>query len=303
MMRITRTEREQRRPYSCTRTVQQKAQRVVSNSPNSLQCAISPIEKRTSSQKSIRKSPAAAVSPTDASASHIATVYVQKGSRRLSLQKYVHHKRFRNCLCKVSVDVSNHQPDINWKKVAASGVNAAMVRVGYRGTGTGKVYADESYLVNIDGALQNGLPVGVYFYSQAITPEEAREEAEFMIQKITGQLVTLPVAIDFEFACAKDGSLTGRLYNAKLSKEETTHIAETFCDTIIEAGYTPMVYGNDNMLSQHMYADRLSKKYSMWLASYHMKAVYEGKYMFWQFTNQGVVDGINGRVCLNYWYC
>ena len=171
------------------------------------------------------------------------SVYVQRGKRKLSINAYNHDRRYDYFIRRISVDVSSNQLKIDWKKVAATNVGAAMVRVGYRGTESGKIYTDNSYITNINGALQNGLPVGVYFYSQAITPEEAGEEADFMLEKISGQLVTLPVAIDFEFGCAKDGSLTGRLYEAKLTQEETTRIAETFCEKITAAGYVPMVYG------------------------------------------------------------
>ena len=283
------------------------AQPVVSDSSNSLQCSIKPIEKRTSSKSGDNAENLSAeqyntVSLSSSPSAQAPAVYVQKGRRRIPLKSYIHHKRFDNYLRGISVDISNNQGNIDWQRVAATDVNAAMVRVGYRGTQTGRIFADDSYITNINGALQNGLPVGVYFYSQAITPEEASEEADFMLEKISDYLIILPVAIDFEFACAKDGSLTGRLYNAKLSREETTRIAEAFCEKIASAGYTPMVYGNDDMLSKHMYVERISQKYKIWLASYHMKAVYEGNYFFWQFSNQGMVDGINGSVCLNFWY-
>lgn len=283
------------------------ARPIISETANSRQCAIPPIEKRTSiadshdNDSNITENDEASKS-TEQNLPSIPEVYVQDGRYGISLLSYHHHRRFDNDLRGLAVDVSNHQPGIDWQRVAATEVNAAMVRVGYRGTESGKIFADDSYISNINGALRNGLPVGVYFYSQAITPEEAREEADFMLEKIAGYLVTLPVAIDFEFACAKDGSLTGRLYEANLTREETTRIAEAFCKRIAAAGYIPMVYGNDDMLAKKMDADKLSKQYRIWVASYHLKAVYEGEYFFWQFTNKGVVDGIDGNVCLDYWY-
>lgn len=283
------------------------AQPIVSDSSNSLQCSIKPIENRTSNMV-VKNSGSndfehvEAVSSTGKTQTPIPAVYVQNDKRKISLKSYVHHERYDDSIRGLAIDISSHQQEIDWQKVAATEVNAAMIRVGYRGTESGKIFADDFYIDNIKGAQQNGLSVGVYFYTQAITPEEAMEEADFTLDQIAGYLIPLPVVIDFEFESSKDGSLTGRLYDAKLSKQETTLIARAFCEKIAAAGYTPMVYGNDDMLTKHMYVEKLSKKYRIWLASYHKKAVYEGEYFFWQFTNQGIVDGIDGNVCLDYWY-
>ena len=273
-----------------------------SGSANSLQCAIEPIELRAPDKPGGAGKSEAAGGANEQKDTNAPALFVQNGRRRIPIGAFTHHSRFEYSLHGISVDVSNHQTDIDWQKVAATDVNAAMVRVGYRGSSSGKIFADNSYADNIKGALQNGLPVGVYFYSQSITPEEAREEADFILKKIDGFLVTLPVAIDFEFANDKEGGQTGRLYDANLSREERNLIAEAFCEKISAAGYTPMVYGNDDMLSKHMYVEKLGKKIKIWLASYHKKAVYEGEYFFWQFTNHGVVDGIDGLVCLDFWY-
>ncbi len=283
------------------------AQPIVSDSSNSLQCSIKPIENRTSNMV-VKNSGSndfehvEAVSSTGKTQTPIPAVYVQNDKRKISLKSYVHHERYDDRIRGLAIDISSHQQEIDWQKVAATEVNAAMIRVGYRGTESGKIFADDFYIDNIKGAQQNGLSVGVYFYTQAITPEEAMEEADFTLDQIAGYLIPLPVVIDFEFESSKDGKLTGRLYDANLSKQETTLIARAFCEKIAAAGYTPMVYGNDDMLTKHMYVEELSKKYRIWLASYHKKAVYEGEYFFWQFTNQGIVDGIDGNVCLDYWY-
>ena len=283
------------------------AQPIVSDSSNSLQCSIKPIENRTSNMV-VKNSGSndfehvEAVSSTGKKQTPIPAVYVQNDKCKISLKSYVHHERFDDRIRGLAIDISSHQQEIDWQKVAATEVNAAMIRVGYRGTESGKIFADDFYIDNIKGAQQNGLSVGVYFYTQAITPEEAMEEADFTLDQIAGYLIPLPVVIDFEFESSKDGKLTGRLYDANLSKQETTLIARAFCEKIAAAGYTPMVYGNDDMLTKHMYVEKLSKKYNIWLASYHKKAVYEGEYFFWQFTKQGIVDGIDGNVCLDYWY-
>ena len=258
------------------------AQPIVSDSSNSLQCSIKPIENRTSNMV-VKNSGSndfehvEAVSSTGKKQTPIPAVYVQNDKCKISLKSYVHHERFDDRIRGLAIDISSHQQEIDWQKVAATEVNAAMIRVGYRGTESGKIFADDFYIDNIKGAQQNGLSVGVYFYTQAITPEEAMEEADFTLDQIAGYLIPLPVVIDFEFESSKDGKLTGRLYDANLSKQETTLIARAFCEKIAAAGYTPMVYGNDDMLTKHMYVEKLSKKYNIWLASYHREGGLRGR--------------------------
>ena len=124
----------------------------------------------------------------------------------------------------VGVDVSSHQYDIDWSRVKAAGMEFAIIRVGYRGYETGKVCLDDYFEKNIKGALENGLKVGVYFFSQAITPEEAIEEAEFVLNHIQGYEVTFPVVFDWEPFSYSTARTNG------LDKETLTSCAVAFLE-------------------------------------------------------------------------
>ena len=156
---------------------------------------------------------------------------------------YSHDSRFETgyTIEKV-IDVSKHNGSIDWQKVAASGIKYAIIRVGYRGYGdTGSINIDSNFTTNIKGAINAGIKVGVYFYTQAVNEAEAREEADFVLENIIGCDLALPVAFDCEFASDNNG-YTGRFYNARLSKSQTSAICRAFCNRISAAGYEAMVY-------------------------------------------------------------
>lgn len=194
------------------------------------------------------------------------------------------------------IDVSQWNEEIDWTKVATSGVEFAIIRVAVRGYGeAGRLMADSRYKQNIEGALAAGLKVGVYIFSQAITPEEAIEEAELTLSLIRGYDIELPVVMDVEYI----GNSGGRLYNAWLSRAEATEICLTFCNRVRQAGYTPMVYANRSMLENNLNASELPM---VWLAHYTSETSYQGDYAFWQCSEFGRVDGIQGKVDLNFWF-
>ena len=202
------------------------------------------------------------------------------------------------------IDVSSWNGDIDWAMAKNAGVEFAIIRVGYRGYGTGKLVADANYMQNIEGALANGIQVGVYIYSQAINVEEAIEEAQFLLSRIYMYDIDLPVVIDFEYYSGKNGN-SGRLYDANLSVEEATQICSTFCDTVENAGYTGMVYANKYMLSNKIDGDKLAENYRIWLAHYTTETDYDGIYDFWQYTStgDGYAHGMESQnVDLNWWY-
>lgn len=189
------------------------------------------------------------------------------------------------------IDVSRFQGDIDWMKVAEDDVEFAFVRLGVRGYGNGKIVADANYAANMSGALNSGLDVGVYFYSQAITPEEALEEANFVIEQLGSYRINLPVVMDVEYV---DGE--GRA--DALTVEERTLIAQTFCDAIKEAGYDAMIYGNMRMLLLMLDMTQL-RDYGSWFAYYNSPIYYPYKFDVWQYSESGSVDGINAVVDLN----
>ena len=200
------------------------------------------------------------------------------------------------------IDVSYYNGTIDWNAVKNAGIQNVMIRVGYRGYGSsGSLNEDVNYRQNIEGALDAGLNVGVYFFSQAVNQQEASDEADYVIERIRGYDITLPVVIDFEYADTGSG-LGGRLYNADLSVDKATRVCKAFCRIVEEEGYTAMVYANKSMLENNLDAAELSDQYKVWLANYTTSTSYNGYYDVWQYSSRGHVDGINGYVDCNFWY-
>ena len=191
------------------------------------------------------------------------------------------------------IDVSRYQEDIDWNKVAAAGVEYAFIRVGIRGWGSaGRIALDEKFEQNIQGATAAGIKVGVYFFSQAVNEEEAAEEAEIVLEAISGYNVTYPIVFDVE----KTSEPTGRMN--QISVEERTRVARVFVDKIREAGYTPMIYSNMEMWS--VLIDMASfEDVEKWFAYYGTQLYFPYEYAVWQYSDKGRIDGITGDVDLN----
>ena len=190
------------------------------------------------------------------------------------------------------IDVSSFQGTIDWNKVKAAGVDFAMIRVGYRGYGTGAIMLDDNFDTNIQGALNAGIKVGVYFFSQAITEEEAVEEAKFVLEHIKDYDITYPVAYDMELIThdtARTDTLTGR---------QITDHTIAFCEAIKNAGYKTCVYSNRRTLIIKLDLSRLTA-YDTWYAAYVGYPDYPYDFKMWQFTDSGSVDGIEGNVDIN----
>jgi len=216
----------------------------------------------------------------------------------------VHADRYKDYIIEKGIDVSVHNDYVDWNAVAADGIEFTFIRAGGKYWVSGENYADGQMKTNIERAQAVGIKTGVYFYSQAITVEEAIEEAEYTLDLIKGYNMQMPVVIDFEYA--SDGGLTGRLYEAKKSgkidKRDMTDICLAFCETVEKAGYDAAVYANASMLGDDLYADEISAKYDIWLAHYTTQSDYEGEYSYWQYTDKGTVNGISGNVDMNYRY-
>lgn len=187
------------------------------------------------------------------------------------------------------IDVSQHQGNINWEKVSEAGIDYAFIRVGIRGYGSGKLVLDEQFENNIKGALENGIEVGVYFFSQATTEEEIKEELDFVLEAIAPYKITYPVAIDIEKI--EDSSARGNL----ISREDRTHYADIFCKGIEDAGYTPMIYGNLFSLFSMLDMSRLYQ-YDTWFAFYDKYLYYPYTVHTWQYTDSLTVPGISNKV-------
>ncbi|MDR0974929.1 MAG: glycoside hydrolase family 25 protein, partial [Ruminococcus sp.] len=195
------------------------------------------------------------------------------------------------------IDVSYYAENIDWEAVKADGIDFAMIRVGYRGYLDGEINLDKRFHEYMEGAIEAGLDVGVYFYSQAINVKEAVEEAEFVIEQIKPYQLTYPVALDIEITSAENvrqNIVSGAVLN---------DVCEAFCSRIFEEGYRPMVYANKRMAYLKLDMRRICQ-YDFWYAE-HFDAdepnspTFDYDFRIWQYTDKGEVDGINTPVDLN----
>ena len=194
---------------------------------------------------------------------------------------------------KTGVDVSTYQQEIDWNAVAADGIDFAILRLGYRGYTEGGLFPDQTFQTNLRGAQDAGLDVGVYFFSQAITPQEAEEEADYILSAIEGYNITYPIAFDWEPISPGNDARTDGLDNDVL-----TQCAAAFCAKIEAAGYTPAVYFNQS-LGYLRYDLRELTDSVLWLAEYDTKPDFYYCFDLWQYTHTGQVAGIEGDVDLD----
>lgn len=210
-----------------------------------------------------------------------------------------HQNRFSGISKVYGIDVSYYQGNIDWKKVKNSGVEFVIIRVGYRGYGSaGTLVEDPKFKTYLDGATKAGLKVGVYFYTQAITTAEAQAEARFVLDRIKGYSLQMPVYYDIESVDYD----TGRLDSAGLSKAQKTALCTAFCDTIIKSGYSAGVYANYTWLNYYIDGAGLGKKYPIWLAHYTSNTNYDQRMDMWQYSGSGTVSGISAYTDVNVWY-
>jgi GH25 family lysozyme M1 (1,4-beta-N-acetylmuramidase) len=190
------------------------------------------------------------------------------------------------------IDVSKYQGKINWEKVAADDVEYAFVRLGIRGYTEGEIMQDDTFEDNIEGALKNDIDVGVYFFSQATSVEEAEEEAQYVLDMIEPYDVTYPVVLDVEAVS------NSKARTVDLTAEERTEYAVAFCEKIKGAGYTPMIYGNLKSFMLMLDLEQL-EDYDKWFACYNEDYYYPYEFKIWQYSDVGSVSGISGNVDLN----
>ena len=193
------------------------------------------------------------------------------------------------------IDVSKYQGDIDWKKVAADGVECAYVRVGCRGYGSsGTLIKDEYFHKNMKGALSQDIQTGAYFFSQAVTVEEAIEEAKMVVKELEAYKSSIysPIAIDIETV---EGQ---KARQDALTKEERTQVCIAFCEYIKEAGYTPMVYGDLETFSELLDVEQLAD-YAFWICETDGKMTFPYEFDVWQYSHKGSVSGIKGDINLN----
>lgn len=188
----------------------------------------------------------------------------------------------------VGIDVSAHQGLIDWTRVRDSGIEYAVIRAGYRGSTEGRLYEDAQFRYNFESAQTVGLPVAVYFYSQAVTTQEAVEEAQFVCDLLDGYTPDLPVFYDWEH-----GDSSGRI--SGVSGMPITDFAVAFCEEIKAAGYDAGVYFNLDYAYHHLDLLRL-QDYTLWLAEYNLPPTFPYRFDWLQYSDGGIVPGIEGTV-------
>ncbi len=195
-------------------------------------------------------------------------------------------------LSKKGIDVSRYQGEIDWEKVAGDGVEYAFIRLGIRGSTEGKLMLDETYEDNMEGALENGIDAGVYFFTQALNKKEAVEEAEFVLENLKGYDVAYPIVLDVEEITTKNPR------TKNMGKQEWTDVCIAFCDRIEEAGYVPMIYGNLKTFMLMVDLEQL-EKYEKWFAYYRTPLYFPYEFSIWQYSSTGKVNGIGTDVDMN----
>ncbi len=192
----------------------------------------------------------------------------------------------------LGIDVSKWNGKIDWNAVKNSGVSYVIIRCGYRGSSTGKLVEDPTFQENIQGAIDAGLKVGVYFFTQAVDEVEAVEEASFVLDRIQNYKISYPVFLDVEPSSGRGD---------EIDADTRTAVCKAFCETIQRSGYTAGIYANRTWLNGKMNIDELGA-YKIWLAQYAATPTYTGRYDLWQYTATGKVSGISGDVDLNLSY-
>ena len=192
---------------------------------------------------------------------------------------------------KFGIDVSENNGEIDWQAVAADGVEFAFVRVGYRGNEEGGIHLDVCFEEYLAEARAAGIPCGVYFFSQAITPEEAREEARFCITQLKGSALEYPIAFDSETHPEQE------LRNDNIPRGQMSLIAQAFCEEVKSAGYEPLIYGSSNDLARYVLDDL--KDYPFWYAEYGSIPTIDTGFTIWQCSHEGTIAGIKTAVDTN----
>ncbi len=205
----------------------------------------------------------------------------------------------------VGIDVARYQGVIDWQQVAASGVQFAMIRVGYRTQSGGEICEDSTAKYNMQEATKNGIKIGAYFFSTAVNEAEAKEEADWTADYISQYQITYPVA----YNCEGYSSESSRQFG--LDKAARSDAALAFLGRISERGYTPMFYAAKN----EMEGDRdwdvsaISAKYKIWVSQYPQapfpqteESSYSRSHAMWQYTNRGIIPGIPKSVDMNVAY-
>lgn len=201
----------------------------------------------------------------------------------------------------LGIDVAKYQGTIDWQALAGAGVKFAMVRLGYRTAEDGVIVEDSNARYNLQEGARAGIPMGAYFFSTAISKEEAKEEAAWVSDLVAKYPITYPIVYDCE------GFLDNR--QKALSNSERTDIALAFLKEIKRLGYEPMFYGSKSELENNWDMGPIEKHYKVWVAQYPdapypetPMSSYQGKHAMWQFSKSARVVGLEQSVDMNLAY-
>lgn len=198
----------------------------------------------------------------------------------------------RNGGAVMGIDVSDHQGKINWELVKNSEARFAFIRIGSRGWGkNGTLMIDDRVQENLQGAKAAGIPIGCYFFSQALNAQEAREEAELVLSVLNGLELELPVVYDWEY-------VSSEARTAKCTARQVTDCTLEFCRIIEKAGYQSMIYFNADHARDRLYLEEL-QQYAWWFARYAPEEGPMCQVDMWQYTDSGTVAGIKVAVDIN----
>ena len=192
----------------------------------------------------------------------------------------------------LGVNLNRNSGDVDFDKLKSAGAEFVMVRMGARGYQNGQITIDDKFATYVQQAREAGLEVGLTFYSQAVTKEEAVEEANVVLSSISANSITYPIVFDMEMV----SNDTSRIDT--LSKMTLTNIADSFCKTIKDAGYSPMIYGNKYWLLRKIDLTKLGS-YDVWLSQEEDMPDYPYKFSMWEYTREGLIDGVSGDASLS----
>lgn len=192
------------------------------------------------------------------------------------------------------IDVSSHQGQIHWPSVADSGIQFAIVRLGYRSYDDGQLHIDQRAIENLTGARAAGLKIGAYFFSQSLTEAEAREEAALALEVLDGMILDLPIAYDWEYV--SPDKRTGHM-----EPEALTACVHAFCGEMEAAGYQSMVYFNQELSRTLLELDQI-RQYPFWYARYDETLRFDHTVRFWQYSDEGQLPGIEEKVDLDWYF-
>lgn len=212
-------------------------------------------------------------------------------SENANLRKYTDNGKK---ISYVGVDISKHNGKVNFNSIKAAGVDYVMLRLGARGYSTGQISLDDNFVENMEAAIEAGLDIGVYFYSQAVSQEEVMQEVNFVVQNLEPYRahITYPVAFDMENVPNDKARIDG------LSRDDKTTIAAAFLSGVQIAGYAPMLYGNKEWLIKNIDLAKL-QDYDIWLSQEQDVPDYPYQFAMWQYTTTGVLNGVTGDASLN----